>query len=271
MQKQTKTKLIRGLFIDRDITLLRQQLARFQPFLSRRGASLSIEEFDQTAERLIGRVFGESSEMLEAYAYAKVGEAAGMVNLPEEAQESGAHDTYRESLQQRKRVLESCITELDALRPRGSKQAGATVAGGALVGATVADYMSPDVRSVHRDASLKEAGRLLSKWKVGSLLVDDDRRYIGIVTDTDLSRKGVGRGLDPNSTAVKTCMSKPVITIEDSEPLAAAIALMKAKGIRHIAVTEDGTIIGILSVSDILRAYTELAGLGAEGEDTIED
>ena len=44
---------------------------------------------------------------------------------------------------------------------------------------------------------------------------------------------------------------------------------MKAKGIRHIAVTEDGTIIGVLSVSDILRAYSELAGLGSEGEDAV--
>ena len=266
MQKRTKTKLVRGLFIDRDVGLLREQLAKFQPFLSRRTTTLSLEEFDQSAERLISRVFGESSETLEAYHYAKVGEAASLVNLQEEAQESGAHDTYREGLQQRKRVLDSCITELEALRPADSQRAG-----GALAGARVADYMSSDVRSVHKDASLKEAGRLLSKWRVGSLLVDDNRRYIGIITDTDLSRKGVGRGLDPNTTAVKSCMSKPVITIEDSEPLGAAIATMKAKGIRHIAVTEDGTIIGVLSVSDILRAYSELAGLGCEGKDAVDE
>jgi CBS domain-containing protein len=267
MQKRTKTRLVRGLFLDRDIGLLNQLLAKFQPFLSRKTSQLSLEEFDQAAERLISRLFGGSSEMLETYQYAKTGEASGLVNLPEEAQESGAHDTYRVSLQQRKSVLESCITELDNLRSTSSKRQES----GALAGATVSEYMSRDVRSVHRDASLKEAGRLFSKWKVGSLLVDDDRRYVGIITDTDLSRKGVGKGLDPQNTPVKTCMSKPVITIEDSEALAAAVTLMKAKGIRHIAVTEDGTIIGVLSVSDILRAYTELAGLGAEGEDEIED
>jgi CBS domain-containing protein len=266
MQKPTKTKLIRGLFVDRDIEFLKQQLMRFQPFLSRRPGSLSIEEFDQGTERLISRIFGAASEMLNAYEYAKAGEAASLVNLPEEAQESGSRDIYRESLQQRKRVLESCIRELEALRPR-ERNSGA----GALAGATVADYMSRDVRSVHRDASLKEAGRMLSKWKVGSLLVDDDRRYVGIITDTDLSRKGVARGMDPNTTPVKHCMSKPVITIEDSQPLAAAVNLMKGKGIRHVGVTEDGTIIGILSVSDILRAYTELAGLGAEGEELLEE
>jgi signal-transduction protein with cAMP-binding, CBS, and nucleotidyltransferase domain len=80
-----------------------------------------------------------------------------------------------------------------------------------------------------------------------------------------LSRKGVGRGLDPNKTPVEACMSKPVLSIEDSEPLVAAIALMKAKGVRHLATTEDATIIGVLSVSDILRAYSDLAGLDEEG------
>jgi signal-transduction protein with cAMP-binding, CBS, and nucleotidyltransferase domain len=77
--------------------------------------------------------------------------------------------------------------------------------------------------------------------------------------------------MDPNTTAVKSCMSKPVISIEDDEPLATAITLMKRKAIRHIAVTEDGTIIGVLSVSDILRAYAELAGLNAEGPGEDDD
>ncbi len=121
---------------------------------------------------------------------------------------------------------------------------------------TVADYMSHEVRSIHLEASLKEAGRLLQKYKVGSLLVDDGKRYVGIITDTDLSRKGVAQGLDPEATRVKKCMSRPVISIEDNEPLQEAVRLMKSKGIRHLAVTEDNTIIGVLSVSDVLRYFS---------------
>jgi CBS domain-containing protein len=260
MPKRSNERPGRRLFVERDIQRLKEQLERFKPFLSRRKPGLTLDEFDRAAERLLGRVFGETSELLETYAYAKLGEAAGLVNLPEEAQESGAHDVERESLHQRKQVLESAVAELEGLKP-----GAASTRGGPLAGARVADYMSTDVRSVHKDASLKEAGRLLSKWKVGSLLVDDHRRYIGIITDTDLSRKGVGRGLDPNKTSVETCMSKPVLSIEDSEPLVTAIALMKARGVRHLATTEDATIIGVLSVSDILRAYSDLAGLDEEG------
>lgn len=258
MQKRVNARPGRRIFVDRDVERLREQLGRIKPFLSRRKAPGSLEEFDQATERLLSRIFGPASDVLETYTYAKLGEAASLVNLPEEAQEGGVHNVEGESLQQRKRVLESAISELEA---QGGRAVGKSVP---LAGLTVADYMSRDVRSVHLDATLREAGRLLSKWKVGSLLVDDHRRYIGIITDTDLSRKAVGRGLDPNTTSVRTCMSKPVISIEDSEPLAAAIALMKSKGVRHLAVTEDQTIIGILSVSDVLRAYAELAGLDVE-------
>jgi signal-transduction protein with cAMP-binding, CBS, and nucleotidyltransferase domain len=256
-KKQNKASLV-----THDIERLRLLLASFQPFLSRRKPAASLDEFDAEAEELIGELFGETSDLREAYEYAKMGEAAALLNMPEEAQESGARDTYRESLQQRKQALESCIITL---------QTGGGGGRSPLANACVADYMSHDVRSVHKDAPLKEAGRLLQKWKVGSLLVDDGSRYLGIITDTDLSRKAVAKGLDPNTTAVKSCMSKPVISIEDDEPLATVIALMKQKAIRHVAVTEDGTIIGVLSVSDILRAYGELAGLNVEGRDEDDD
>lgn len=251
MPKRSKATSTGGPTLDRQIEQFQDIIRSFPALLSRRRASGMLDEFDEEAEELIGQVFGVLSNEIEAYHYAKLGETA---LLPEEAQESGAHDTERESLHQRKQVLESCLAQLTLRRAtrgfdrgkRGSDQ---------LNGKKVADFMCPDVRSVHRSASIKEAGRLLQKWKVGSLLVDDGSRYIGIITDTDLSRKAVAKGLDPNSTTVMSCMTKPVVTIEDSENLSEAASLMKKNSIRHLPVTEDGTIIGVLSVADLLRAY----------------
>jgi CBS domain-containing protein len=253
MPKRTTTRLDRGLFVERNIDRINELLTRFKPFLSRRAPSMRLADFDAAAEQTLAEMFGEASNLAEAYEYAKVGEAAGLVNLPEEAQENGTQDIDRESLQQRKRVLESAISELEAHRkgaPKSARSGMATV--------RVADYMSPEVRSIAASATIKDAGKLLQKLKVGSLLVDDNRRYIGIITDTDLSRKAVARGLDPNTTTTKACMSKPVLTIEDDEPLEAAVKMMKANGVRHLAVTEDRTIIGILSVSDLLRYYSNI-------------
>ncbi len=259
MQKRTQARLANRLFLNRDIQRIKRQVAALRGLLTRRPSAAAVEDFDNVTERLLSEIYGNASDEAEAYEYAKLGEAGSLVNLQEEAQEGGARDIERESLQQRRQVLESCLAGLEATYAKRSK--------GGLSDACVADYMSHDVRSVHKDASLKEAGRLLTKWKVGSLLVDDGRRYVGIITDTDLSRKAVGKGLDPNTTAIKACMSKPVLTIEDTEALTDAIAMMKANRVRHLAVTEDQTIIGVLSVSDVLRAYAELAGLDAEPAD----
>jgi len=250
MPKRVRTGLTRSDILDRYIERFKQQLAKFHPFLSRKRGGNSLEAFDEAAEELISQVFGAASDESEAYLYAKTGESA---LLPEEAQENGVHNVERESLHQRRQVLESCLADLTMRRRvQAARQGGSN----GVLQARVEQYMSHDVRSIHRAATIKEAGLLLQKYKVGSLIVDDGSRYIGIVTDSDLSRKAVARGLDPNTTTVTACMSKSLVTIEEDELLSAAMGLMKKQGIRHLPVTADGTIIGVLSVADLLRALT---------------
>lgn len=250
MPKRVRTGLTRGDILDRYIERVKQQIVKFQPFLSRKRALNSLEDFDETAEELIGLVFGAASDQVEAYLYAKSGESA---LLPEEAQESGMRNVEHQSLHQRRQVLESCLADLELRRrlqrtrqvDRKEKRDGQ---------AKVADYMSHDVRSIHRAATIKEAGKMLQKYKVDSLIVDDGSRYIGIITDYDLGRKVIAKGLDPNSTTVNACMSRSVVTIEEDEPLSEAVSLMKKHAFRHLPVTADGTIIGVLSATDLIRA-----------------
>jgi CBS domain-containing protein len=250
MPKRVRTGLTRTDILDRYIQRFKQQLVKFQPFLSRKRAATSIDAFDEAAEELISQVFGAASDESEAYLYAKSGESA---LLPEEAQESGVHDVERESLHQRRQVLESCLADLSLRRRVQAARHG--ISNGVLQ-ARVEQYMSHDVRSIHRAATIKEAGLLFQKYKVGSLIVDDGSRYIGIVTDSDLSRKAVAKGLDPNTTTVTACMTKALVTIEEDELVSEAMSLMKKQGIRHLPVTADGTIIGVLSTADLLRAFT---------------
>ncbi len=253
MPKRVRTGLTRVDILDRYIERFTQMLTKMQPFLSRKRGTALLEDFDETAEELIAQVFGAASDESEAYVYAKSGESA---LLPEEAQESGTHNVERESLQQRRQVLESCLADLQLRRKVQASRQGGRDGNGALC-ATVESYMSHDVHSIHQAASIKEAGKMLQKYKVGSLIVDDGSRYVGIITDSDLSRRAVARGLDPNSATVKSIMSKSLTTIEEDEPLSEAMALMKKQGIRHLPVTADGTIIGVLSMSDLVRALTE--------------
>jgi len=119
----------------------------------------------------------------------------------------------------------------------------------------VSDLMSREIRTVAADATLREASRLMAKYNVGSLLVLGGGQYLGILTDTDLARKGLAQGVNPEEDRVQSLMSSPIITIDSHRLVEEARALMKGKGIRHLAVTEEGKIVGLISLGDLIRYY----------------
>ena len=247
----------RRLSLDRNIERLREQLAQLRFYFDKSKVTRSLEEFDLETERLISDILGESSDLLGAYEYAQMGEAAGLVNMTDEAPESVGLDAERQTLFQRSRVLESCIVELEARRAAGSK--GQKRDAQVFIGPQVAEHLSPEVRSVQQDTSLREAGQLMEKWKTGSLLVTNNRSYVGFITDSILAREVVAKGLDPAGTMVKACMREPLIAIEADRPLIEAVRMMKEQATRHLGVTQDGEIIGVISVSNILRYYSGVA------------
>ena len=239
--------------LDRTIERMRKQLAEFAPFLGRGKPTCSLEEFDLETERLIEDLLGQASDLLHAYEYAELGEAAGLVNMTDEAPEGTGMDSHRQSLLQRGRVLESCVAELEARRSAEPKKAKI---GPTLTGPQIAEHMSTEIRNVSQDASLREAGQQMQQWKLGSLLVTDRQSYVGFITDSILAREVVAKGLDPNTTVVKTCMRPSVATIEGDRPIIDAVRMMKEQATRHLAVTQDGAIIGVISVSNVLRYYS---------------
>ena len=239
--------------LDRSIERMRKQLAEFAPFLGKGKQTRSLEEFDLETERLIEDLLGQASNLLHAYEYAELGEAAGLVNMTDEAPEGTGMDSQRQSLLQRGRVLESCVAELEARRSAEPKRAKV---GPTLTGPQVAEHMSLEIRNVSQDTSLREAGQQMQQWKLGSLLVTDRQSYVGFITDSILAREVVAKGLDPNTTVVKTCMRTPVVTIEGDRPIIDAVRMMKEQATRHLAVTQDGAIIGVISVSNVLRYYS---------------
>ncbi|MBI3355470.1 MAG: CBS domain-containing protein [Nitrospirae bacterium] len=238
---------------DRSIERMRKQLAELAPFLGKGKPTRSLEEFDLETERLIGELLGQTSDLLHAYEYAELGEAAGLVNMTDEAPEGTGMDSQRQSLLQRSRVLESCVSELEARRSAAPKKAKI---GQTLIGPQIAEHMTAEIRSVSQDANLREAGQLMHRWKTGSLLVTNSQSYVGVLTDSALAREVVANGLNPGTTPVKACMRAPVITIEGNRPIIDAVRMMKDQATRHLAVTQDGQITGVISVSNILRYYS---------------
>lgn len=241
--------------LDHDLERVRELLDTIKSYLVRQPLEGTLLDFDWETEDLILRVFGRSSPLVIIYDYAQIGEAAGMVNLPVEAPEGVTHDTKRETLRQRQRVLEMCMGDLETRRTaiaRGERITTST-------GPRVTDYMSTTVHFVHVDATLREAALLFQKQKIGSLLVKGVEHFLGSITETELTREVVAGGMDPFTTRVITCMREPIITIESRDPLVEAVRLMKEKATRHLAVEENDTIVGVISASDILRYYSGVA------------
>jgi CBS domain-containing protein len=252
MAQEKSSKTDRVVTLDRDINRLRQQLDILKKYLMEEPSAAALNEFDSTTEDILADAFGSSSALLDTYEYAQLGEAAGLMNLPEGGPEGATHQTQRETIRQRQRVLESGITDLETRRASLSQESKKRKASGPKV----SDYMAKTVRSVAPEATLQEVGQCLQKWKVGSVLVKSGDEFLGYITETELTKEVVASGTDPVTTTVKTCMREPLVTIETSDSIVEAVRLMKEKGTRHLAVTESGGIVGVISVSDILRYYS---------------
>jgi CBS domain-containing protein len=99
--------------------------------------------------------------------------------------------------------------------------------------------------------TIKEAAELMEQAAVGALAVLDDGRPTGIVTDRDLVRRAMARGMALDAR-VDAVMSTPVVTVDADADLHAAFALFRTHGFRRLAVVRDDRFVGMLTVDDLL-------------------
>ena len=123
--------------------------------------------------------------------------------------------------------------------------------------ATVGAYMNREVKTISVTASLQEVGKAFVDQGVSTLLVLENNQYVGIVSDKRLAREGIAKGLDPETTTVRAIMREEMLVIDCHQPVRAAQAMMKEKGVRHLVVTENDKIVGIVSISDLIRFYSD--------------
>ena len=121
----------------------------------------------------------------------------------------------------------------------------------------IGDYMSSPIASIDSELTAQEAAQHMHARNVGSVLVRVYDKFVGILTETDLTRKVVGKGLNPETTLVSSIMTKPILSMDRFMPVEEAEWFMKRKKIRHLAVTEGDEIVGILSVKDLVSCYSK--------------
>jgi len=118
----------------------------------------------------------------------------------------------------------------------------------------VKDVMTAGVVAVRPDASLVEAAQLMRTQNIGDVLVADGQHVVGVLTDRDITVRAVADGVDPMTVSAQSvCTPDPVLVAPD-DPVAAAVALMRAHAVRRLPVVEDGLPVGMVSLGDLAEA-----------------
>lgn len=120
---------------------------------------------------------------------------------------------------------------------------------------TVAQIMTKRPKAIGPKTSIVSAAKSMRTARVGSLLVKKGKQLVGIVTDTDIVRRAVATGKPLGKLTVDKVMTTPLCTIEGSQPVDDAQEMMGDLGVRHLAVTKGGAIVGVVSVRDVMLSY----------------
>ena|SRR4030066_489715 len=118
----------------------------------------------------------------------------------------------------------------------------------------VRDIMAKNVKTVRTDDSVHDAVVKMNKFDVGSVIVMNSNRPVGIITSKNILTRVVEPRLDAGTIRAKDIMSSPLVSIEPDAPVEEAARIMAQKRIKKLPVMERDKILGILSTSDIVRA-----------------
>jgi CBS domain-containing protein len=116
----------------------------------------------------------------------------------------------------------------------------------------VRDIMSKDVMVVRPDTAVQEVVATMSKFDIGSVLVVQGERLVGIITLRDVLAKVVVQCLAPRALAARQIMSSPPVTISESATVEEAARLMAQKKVKTLPVMDDDKRVGVLTFADIV-------------------
>jgi CBS domain-containing protein len=119
----------------------------------------------------------------------------------------------------------------------------------------VSEIMSKNVRTVRPNSTVTEIVRKMNKFEIGSVVVVEGEKPVGIITERDILRRVLEVTLASEALKAKEIMSAPLITVSDQSTVDEAARIMVDKRIKKMPVVHEGKLVGIVTSTDVMRSH----------------
>jgi CBS domain-containing protein len=120
-----------------------------------------------------------------------------------------------------------------------------------MAATTVREIMTRDVINMQVDTTLDEAARTMRERDIGNVVVAEDDRLVGLVTDRDIVVRAVAEGMDPTTTTLGSIVSRDIVAVQPEDTAQTAALLMRDQAVRRVLVVDEQGLAGILSIGDL--------------------
>lgn len=121
----------------------------------------------------------------------------------------------------------------------------------------ILDAKGNDIWYIAPDDSVLDAIRMMAEKGIGALLVMNDAKLVGIVSERDYARKVILKGRSSEKTSVKDIMTAEVVCARPEQSVEECMRAMTENRIRHLPVKQDEEVVGVLSIGDLVKAIIE--------------
>lgn len=121
----------------------------------------------------------------------------------------------------------------------------------------IEDLARSSVVSVSPDDSIQSVAQTMDAESVGSVIVENDAKPVGIVTDRDLTMRVIANGEEPTDSPVESIMTENVTTVDCDDGFYTAMERMRESGVRRLPVCENGDLVGIITADDMTELLAD--------------
>ena len=116
---------------------------------------------------------------------------------------------------------------------------------------------SNNIHFINPDNTVYEAIKKMADLNIGALLVMEDRHLMGIISERDYRNKVILKGRTSKTTLVREIMTSELITVKVTDQINICMQLMTDQHIRHLPVLENSSVVGVISIGDVVKAIIE--------------